>query len=805
MVERLVSDLKYSIRSCTRAPAFSLAVLITLALGIGASTAIFSIVNAILLKPLPLANPERLVYANEVNPKLERISTSWLNYRDWRARAHSFEQLALSREEPQALSGVDRPQRLRARRVTGNFFAALAVQPALGRTLDDADDRAGAPAVAIASDAFFRTHLGGNPHAIGTTLTLNDVPTTVVGVLPKGFEYLRPYDLFVSIGPIAGSTMLSRRGNHNGFYAVGRLKDGVSVETADRELRGIAAQLEREHLDTNTGISVRAEPLASRLVGDVRTTLLAMFGAVGFLLLIACVNVTNLLLARGASRTHDLAVRAALGAGRSRLTTQLLVESTLLSLAGGALGFAAASWLLEVVIAVAPAGTPRLESVTLDATAFGFAFVASAVCGVLFGAVPARFAAGVGGQQALVRSRRAGAAAGAHRLRRVLMVAEAALALMLLVGAGLMVRTLQRLASVDVGFRADHLMTAQFVLNGPRWTDQRQRAFRDELLGRLRSTTGIASAALAFVLPINGSQWNSVFIVSDKPVPDRAHLPTAAFTPVSDGYVETTGMRLLRGRTFAARDDTMSPRVAIVNEAFAREMWPGENPIGKRLKQGWPEDEGAWTEVVGLTQDVKFNGIAAETPLQVYLPLNQVPMTFLAIVARTAGDPALVMSSIDAIVRDLDKDLPLYARQTMDEIIEASTAQQRLSMRVFLVFAIVAVALAAVGIYGVVSHAVTERTHEIGVRMALGASRGRVMRLVAGQGVAAIVIGLVIGAAGAIVLSRTIEGLLFGVTPVDPATFAATAGLLLAVGVVACSLPAWRASRVDPTAALRAE
>src|SRR4051812_45979823 len=354
MVERLVSDLKYSIRSCARAPAFSLAVLVTLALGIGASTAIFSIVNAILLKPLPLANPERLVYANEVNPKLERISTSWLNYRDWRARAHSFEQLALSREEPQTLSGVDRPQRLRARRVTGNFFAALAVRPALGRTLADADDRAGAPAVAIVSDAFFRTHLGGNPHAIGTTLILNDTPTMVVGVLPKGFEYLRPYDLFVSIGPIAGSVMLSRRGNHNGFSAVGRLNDGVTVETADGELRGIAAQLEREHADTNTGISVRAEPLASRLVADVRTTLLAMFGAVGFLLLIACVNVTNLLLARGASRTHDLAVRAALGAGRSRLITQLLLESTLLSLAGGALGFAAASWLLQVLIAVAP-------------------------------------------------------------------------------------------------------------------------------------------------------------------------------------------------------------------------------------------------------------------------------------------------------------------------------------------------------------------------------------------------------------------------------------------------------------------
>jgi putative ABC transport system permease protein len=779
--------------------------LTTLALGIGASTAIFSMVNAILLQPLPLNEPERLVYANEVNAKRVRISTSWLNYRDWRQRARSFEHLALTREEPQALSGVDRPQRLRGRRVTGNFFQAVGVRPAQGRGLADDDDRPGAPPIAVITDGFWRAQFGADPSVVGRTLILNERPTTVVGILPRGFEYLRPYDLFVSMGPIADSPGLNQRGNHSGFYAVGRLRSGVSVESADRELRDIAAQLEREHPDTNTNISVRAEPLADRLVADVRPTLFALLGAVGFLLLIACVNVANLLIARGAARQHELAVRAALGGGRRRLVSQLLVESTFVSLLGGGLGVAVASWLLRALIAVAPEGTPRLTSVAIDSTALVFALVASTICGLVFGAFPALLASGVQGQHALIRGRATGFAAGSHRLRRGLMVAETALALILLAGAGLMIRTLQQLAGVETGFRPDHLMTAQFALNGPRWTTERQRAFRDELLTKARAVPGVARAALTFALPIDGSQWNSIFIVSGKPVPDRAHLPSSAFTPVSDGYFETVGMRLIRGRTIEARDEATTPRVAVVNESFAREMWPGEDPIGKRLKQGWPEDDNAWTEVVGLIADVKFNGITAETPMQVYLPLNQVAMREMAVVARTAADPATVMPTIETIVHDLDKDLPLFARRTMDQIIESSMAQSRLSMTVFVVFAVVALTLAAVGLYGVVAHSVTERTHEIGVRMALGADPADVLRLIVGQGLVTVVTGLAVGIAGALALSRTIEGLLFGVTPTDPTTFAAVIVLLLGAGLAACGVPAWRATRVDPTAALRAE
>ena len=805
MVERLWNDARYAWRSYATTPAFTLALVTTLALGIGASTAIFSMVNAIILKPLPLPEPDRLVFATEVNAKDEPMSVSWLNSLDWHARSRSFEGLAMSRDEAVTLTGVERAERLRSRRVTSNFFAVVGIQPVLGRTFRDGDDRAGADGVVVVSNAFWRSHLNSDPQAIGRVLHINEQAYTVIGVLPRGFQYLRPYDVFVSIGPIAASPLLQRRGNHNGFSAVGRLKANVTLEAGRRELEAISAQLEREHPETNTGVHAHAEPLARRLVASVRPTLLALFGAVIFLLLIACVNVANLLIARGAARGHELAVRAALGGGRARLVTQLLVESTLLSLAGGALGVALASGLLRVLVAAAPEGTPRLDSVALDGAALAFALAAANVCGLLFGAFPAFQVSGVDGQQALVRGRAAAYAAGSHRLRRGLMIAETALALVLLTGAGLMIRTLQRLVDVDTGFRPDHLITAQFVLNGEQWTEPRQQTFRDQLLARLRALPGVTHAALTFALPIDGSQWNSVFIVSGKPIPERAQLHSAAFTPVSAGYFETVGMQLLQGRLLDTRDRAPAPVAAVVNETFASRMYPGENPVGKRLKQGWPEDEGRWVEIVGVVRDVKFNGVTSETPLQVYLPLDQVSMNYLAVVARTANDPASMMPAIESVVHDLDKDLPLYGKRTMDQILESSIAQQRLSMIVFILFAGVALTLAAVGLYGVVSHAVTERTHEIGVRMALGADPRRVLGLIVGQGLTTITVGLTIGLAGAVVLSRTIESLLFGVTPTDPVTLGAAVLLLMAVGLVACGLPAWRATRVDPTNALRAD
>jgi len=804
LLDNLRQDLRYACRSYLRAPSFTLAILTTLALGIGASTAIFSMVNGILLRPLPLPDADRLVYLNELG-KGGQISVSWPNFVDWRSRARAFEGLAISREEPLTLTGLTQPERVRARRTTGNFFRVVGVEPRLGRAFRDEDDRAGAEPTAIVSHEFWQTHLGGDASALGRILTLDARAHVIVGILPPGFRYLRPYDVFVSMGPIAGDRFLNDRGNHQGYNAVGRLRPGVTVEAAAREMSAIGLDLQREHPDTNAGIDVRTEPLAARLVAQVRLTLLVLMGAVGCLLLVACVNVANLLIARGSARQHELAVRAALGGGRIRLTLQMLAESTLISAVGGVLGVALSAWLLRLLVSVAPEGTPRLDEVRIDTTACLFALGAAALSGVVFGAFPAFHAAGRRGQAALTRSRAAGASASSHRLRRGLMAIEVALALMLLTGAGLMMRTLQEITRVETGFQADHLLTMRFSLTGEQWTDPRRQQFYRDLLTDVRGTAGVTNAALAFSLPIEGSNWNSIFIVRDKPIPPRSELPNAAFSPVSDGYFETMSTKLVAGRLFGQQDTPTSPNVVIVNATLARRLWPGASAIGRSIKQGWPESPGTWREIVGVVADVKFEGVTVDTPMQVYLPLTQESARGLAIIARTPAEPTAMISAVQTAVNRIDKDLPLYAVRTMDQVLDTSMARERMSMLLLIVFATVALTLASVGLYGVVAHGVTERTHEIGVRMALGAEPRHVLGLVVRQGLSMALIGTAIGVAGAMALSRTVQGLLFGVTATDPATFAAVIAMLLGVALIACYVPAWRATRVDPTTALRAE
>jgi len=545
------------------------------------------------------------------------------------------------------------------------------------------------------------------------------------------------------------------------------------------------------------------------MVTTVRQTLLVLFGAVGFLLLIACVNVANLLIARGAARQRELAVRAALGGGRLRIASQLLVESSLASAAGGLVGVGVAAALLRMLVAMAPEGTPRLDEVRLDPTALLFAFAAAAACGIIFGAFPAMQASGVSGQHVVVRGRSGGASARSHRLRRGLMVAEVALALVLLTGAGLMIRTVLQLTHVDTGFRADHLLTLQVSFRGERWTDAKRVAFLDEVFSRVRALPGVANAAAALSLPIDGSQWNSVFVAEGQPVPERRELiPSAAMTPVTAGYFETMGMRLVRGRLFTPADGPQSSRVVVINETLARRIFAASDPLGKRLKQGWPETPeqfSPWREVVGVVADVKLEGLSELTPLQVYMPYAQSPTSDLAFVVRTAVDPASLQPAVEAAVHALDRDLPVFSVRTMDRVLEASIARERMAVLVLMVFAVVALTLASVGLYGVVAHGVTERTHEIGVRIALGAERRHVLGLVVRQGLSMAVLGTAIGVAGAIALSRWIEGLLFGVTATDPATIVAVVAMLLTVALVACYVPAWRATRVNPTQALRAE
>ena len=805
-LDNICQDLRYAWRSYMKAPGFTLLVVTTLALGIGASTAIFSIVNGILLKPLPFPEPDRLMWVSESNKQGGSVSVSWMNYLDWRARQHAFAGLALSRSSPFTLTGTGQAVRVTGRSVTANFFQVIGVQPSLGRTFAESDDKAGAPAVTIVSHEFWRRQLGSDAAALGRAVMLNGKPYTLVGVLPQGFRYLRNYDVFVAMGPLAGEIWMVDRGNHQGFVALGRLRPGLTMEGALTELRAIEADLSRTYPDSNAGLGVMMDSLKSRLVNQDRGTLLVLFGAVGILLLIACVNVANLLIARGAARQHELAVRAALGGKRLRLAMQLLIESTLLSAAGGVLGVLLASFLLKVLIAVAPEGTPRLDEVSLDGPALLFSLAAATVCGLLFGAFPAAQASSVDGQQLVIRTRGAGASAGSHRLRRGLLVAEVALALILLTAAGLMIRTLGRLSGVDTGFKADHLLTLRLVLPGGYEEDPKRVALVSDLVARTRALPGVISAGAGYSLPIDGSNWNSVFWPRDRPVPPtHDNIPSAGMIPVTESYLEALGARLTRGRLFTAADTATSPTVVVVNEALAAATWPGEDPIGKYVKQGWPESSTPWRQVVGVIADIKFQGVTEDAAMQVYMPFPQNPTGDFTIAVRTAVEPSSLKSAVESVVASTSRDMPVSLMRTMEEVLDESIARQRMALIVLGVFALVALLLAASGLYGLVAHSVTERTHEIGVRMALGAERSDVIRLVITHGLTMTIAGIVIGVAGAAALSKSLEGLVFGVQPMDPATFASVAVMLLCVSAAACYLPAWRATRIPPTTALRAE
>jgi putative ABC transport system permease protein len=801
--DRLAQDLRYTLRSLAKTPTFSAIVIVTLALGIGASTAIFSAVNGILLRPLALPEPDRLLWINETGPEGSVISVSWPNFLDWRARARSFSGLAASRTNPFTWTGAEEARRIDGRRVTANFFDVLGVRMEAGRGFVESDDRPGAAGVAVVSHAFWRQQLHGDPGSLGRALTLDGRPFTIVGVLPDGFRYLRNYDVFTAMGPFAAERALTERVNHAGYIGLGRLRPGIGEDAAAREMTQISADLAREHPDSNSSVGVRVEQLGARVVSGVRQTLLVLFGAVGVLLLLACTNAANLLVARGAARRHELTIRAALGGSRLRLVAGLLVESLLVSTAGGLLGVLLASALLRLLAATAPEGTPRLDEVTLDWAALLFACAAVTASGVLFGAWPAFHATNLDSAEALTRTRTAGASARTHGVRRGLVVVEVGLALVLLAGAGLMVRSLVRLTTLDAGFRADHLLTLQVSMRNDRWDPARRAVMTNAMVSGIDKIPGVAGAAASSSLPIEGSDWNSVFVAEGQTPPTRERTPSAAFTLITPTYFETMGTRLVHGRAFNEFDRQDSARVVVVNESLAARIWPGESAIGKRLKQGWEESRTPWREVVGVVTDVKFEGLTAATPMQIYLPFVQDPPREVGLVIRTTIDPGSARAAVERLIRTVDRDLPVYSVQTMEQRLAASIARQRLAMLVLTVFAMVALTLAAIGLYGVMAHAVTERTHEIGVRMALGATRERVIRSIVAGGLRLTLAGTVAGACGAAALSRSLEGLLFGIQPTDPVTFSAVSAVLLLIGVGACYIPAWRAARIEPSVALR--
>jgi putative ABC transport system permease protein len=806
-VDTLIQDLRYGLRMLAKSPGFTAVAVLILALGIGANSAIFSVVNATLLRPLPYPEPDRLVSLWEGSSQLDDMSIAYANFLDWQAQNHSFERLAAFRHRSMTLTGSGDPERADAREVTSEFLATLGYRPSLGRDFTAADDRHGAEPAVIVSHGYWRRRFAGDRGLVGKPLTLDDRAYTVIGIGPKRFDfYAEEPDLWLPLGLRADQ--LLERGDHPGIYAVGRLKPGVSLEAARADLATIAAGLARQYPDSNDRHAINSRLMYEEVVRGVRPVLMLLLGAVGLVLLIACVNVAGLMLARAAVRDREIAIRAALGSGRLRLVRMLLTESILLGIVGGALGLLLAFWGVDLLAVVARGSLPRLEPITVDPPVLGFTVAVSLLTGILFGLVPALQTSKVDLLHTLKEGGR-GTTGGRHRMRQGLVVAEVALALVLLVGAGLSIRSFLRLARVDPGLDPSNILTFRTTLPESRYPEDSQKArFYERALERFAALPGVAAVGMITPLPFSGEGWQSNYLIEGRPRPKMADQPSIDEHVVSPGYFRAVRLPLIRGRLFEATDDARSPHVAVINRTMAEKFWPGEDPIGKRIERGAADDPAKrnMLTIVGIVGDVKQYGPMEPLKPQVYMPHAQRPLRMMTFVVRpAAGDPLALAPALRREIAAIDKDQPAYRFEAFESLLTGMVASRRLSMILMAVFAAAALLLASVGIYGVMAYSVTQRTHEIGIRMALGARRGDVLRLIVGQGMTLAVIGVACGLGGALALTRVMRSLLFEVSATDPLTFAGVALLLAAVAAAACYLPARRAARVDPMIALRYE
>ena len=815
-------DVAYGVRVLRRSPRFTVTALTLLVLGIGSTTAIFSIAYAVLVRPLPYADAERLVFLAEH----QGAGIAWPNFDDWRQRATSFDGIASSLADVVFVTGGQLPQRLDSRSVTVNFFGVLRATPLEGRLFDQSDARPDAASIAVVSHAFSMREFGSAPAALGRTVSLNRRSYTVIGVLPAGFRYMTSADVYLLLEPqvAANYRTMQSRSSHTGLYGVGRLKRGVDVSAARAEMQNIVAALALEHPETNKGSGVSVVPLAERVVRDMAQTITVLAGAVALLLLIACVNLTSLLLNRSTSRAHEFGIRAAIGGSRWSLIRQLFIEHALLVGAGGVLGALAGAAILTGLVSVAPPDTPRLDEIRMDAVVLSVTTFFCCACAFLFGVLPALRASGAGGHGTVLRSGR-GSTRQHSLLRRSLLIGEVAVATVLLSGAGLMVHTMLRLSRVDPGFDPRNLQTVMFSLAGPAWPDARKQAFFSEAVERLRAVPGVENAAITYSLPILGSNWWNWFTVAGRPVPPGAvmmDLPSAGIVPVSATYFDTLKIPLIRGRSFDRSDTADSQPVAIINTSLVNLYWrkrgdpatalgpafinADEDPIGQqiRLTAGSPTaGYGPWRTIVGIVGDVKQHGVDQDTPQQIFLPILQQTRTTVFAVARTRGPVS--SSAIEAAIRDLDRSVPVFNDRTVQQVMREAGSRRRVAAIVLSVFAGAAVLLAAIGLYGVIAQSVSERRREIGVRMALGATHDQILRLFLRHGLIVAAIGIGAGIAGAVAATRSLASLVFGVTATDPATLGTVAALLTLVTLLACYIPAQSATRVDPSEALRME
>ena len=799
-------DLRYGARMLLKNPGVTAVAVITLALGIGATTAIFSVVNAVLLRSLPFQQPDRLVKVWTQKPP---TTVSKAEFVEIRNNNHSFDDLAAYSGWSFTLTGRDEPAKLDGARTTATFFSLLGVKAALGRTFLPDEDQPGHSDVVLLSYGSWESRFGSDQNIVGQKITVDGVNLTIVGVLPRDFKF--PDNGVSKLGrELIVPAPLDPR-DENDFTAgylnvIGRLKQVVTPEQAQAEVITIAsnARVKFPRSPDNYGLAAVVRPLQQELVGDTRLLILVLLGAVGFVLLIACANVANLQLARTTARKREIATRVALGAGRERVIRQLLTESVMLSMLGAVVGVPLALWGIDLLISFLPAEMPRLNEIRLDLRIFGFAFGLSLLTGMLVGLAPALQISKADLQTALKESGRGTAGAGG-RFRNALVVAEVSLTLMLLIGAGLLLKSFWRLRQVDPGFKAENVLSMQLAPPVTVYSEApRKRAFYGQVIERIKSLPGVNAVGAIHLLPMGGRNWNPKLTVEDHPLPPGAELPSVDWRLITPGYFQAMGIRLVKGRWFTESDNEKAPKVAVINETLARKYWPNDDPIEKQIKSGFEGKN--WASIVGVVGDVKEQGLELPTHLEMYRPYEQVSFpSSLILMVRTEADPTALAVAIRKEVWSVDKDVPIADLQPLTQVISESLAARRSTMLLLAAFAGLALLLGAVGIYGVMSYAVTQRTNEIGIRMALGAQTRDVLKLVVRNGMTLTLIGVGVGLAGALALTRLMTSLLFGVAPTDAATFMTVSVGLIVVALLACYLPARRATKVDPLVALRYE
>jgi putative ABC transport system permease protein len=812
-MQTLLQDLRYSLRILLKKPGFTLIVVITLALGIGANTAIFSVVDTVLLRPLPYKEPERIAVIEQHMPRLGWYhgGVSSAELLDYTAGNETFAEMAGYSILSLNLTGEGEPRRIQAARVSPSLFPLFGVSPLAGRGFSAGEDEVGKNRVVVLSEPLWRKHFAADPQVIGRVVRLDEQPYTVIGVMalqfpPTGSSFADAVELWIPLA-LTDDEKRSRRRDSN-FNLIGRLKPGVGLEQAQANMAAIAARIEQQYpgiYQGNIRIAATAVSLAQRTVQNVRRLLLILFGAVGLVLLIACANIANLLLVRAEARRKEIAIRSALGAGARRIVRQMLTESLLLAFIGGAVGLFFATWAIELIVKLGPESVPRLAEVDLDLRVLGFTLLASLLAGALFGLAPALQSLRLDLTLALKDAGRASDQGGREgsRLRGALVVLETALAIVLLIGAGLLVNSFVRLLRVPPGFDPEGVIVARTTLPAARYPEaERGKAAYRETLERIEALPGVQSVAIATNLPLT-SEWVIGFRVEGE---DENIYYTAHNTWISNDYFRAMGIPLRRGREFTGEDRADTLPVVVINETLARRFWPGDDAVGKRIRWGGWNPQG-WLTVVGVAADVKLSALEAESPPTVYMPIFQIPRLRrdAIFIARTTGDPASLAAALDREISAVDSELPVYDIRTMNQVITASVAQRRFTMWLLVIFAAAALLLAAIGLYGVLSYAVTQRSHEIGIRMALGAGIGDVLKLVIRQGMTLAVIGVALGLTASFALTKTMKSLLFDTSASDPLTFAAIAVLLMGVALLACWIPARRAAKLDPMEALRHE